>query len=177
MDIAMRFEMLMHRIFRDKADHIAGNFLSVSGRNDWIRKLLRKLQKNIVDINTTERHKQMLLRDLKETQDGIPKKAQANWETILNLLSLCTRLLGYDYQGCRTNTPEYWQSSHQRFTQSLFENEEDSYRKEQDDAVSLRAKVCSDLRNQGHNYFTISLVLSLTENKVKQLVRESRQTS
>ena len=94
---------------------------------------------------------------------------------IFSLISACARFLGHDYSGARVNTPSYWQSSDQSFTQHIFESAEHKFENIKEDAVTIRAKICVDLRANGTDTFTIALALNTSEHQVKKLIREGRR--
>ncbi len=168
----MAFELLMARILGQKAYQSAGQFANPTTRNDWLRKTFNLMLKEIDEIDTTSRHKQMLMRDLQAAIDGLSISHDPSWEMIFSLISACARFLGHDYSGARVNTPSYWQSSDQRFTQLIFESAEHKFENIKEDAVTIRAKICVDLRANGTDTFTIALALNTSEHQVKKLIRE-----
>ena len=111
--------------------------------------------------------------DTQDAINAIPKQTEPTWEFALSLLSLCSRFLGYDYLGYRTNTPMYFQSDNQRFTQNLIECDEDAFRNMERDAITVRAQVCIDLKSQGVDTFTIALALNTSEYQIKKIIREN----
>jgi len=177
MDTSLAFERLMSKIHGRKAYQIAGQFANPMMRNDWFRKTFKLMLKDIENIDTTSRQKQMLMRDLHAVIDGLPRSNDPSWETIFPLISACARFLGYDYSGARVNTPSYWQCSDQRITQSIFEKTEHKYEKVKDDAITIRARICADLHAEGTDTFAIALALNTSENQVKKLIRERKRKS
>ena len=92
-----------------------------------------------------------------------------------SLISACARFLGYDYNGARVNTPSYWQSSDQRFNQSIFEKTGHEHEKVKEDAIMIRARICADLHANGTDTYCIALALNTSENQVKKLIREGKR--
>jgi hypothetical protein len=174
MNTSLAFERLMSKIHGRKACQIAGQFANPTTRNEWLRTTFRLMLKEVDNIDTTSRQKQMLMRDFQAAIDGLPKSYDPSWEMIFPLISACARFLGYDYSGARVNTPSYWQSSGQKFSQSIFEKGEDEFRETKEDAVTIRAKMCVDLRSKGVDTFTIALALNISEGQVKKMIREGK---
>lgn len=174
MDTSLAFERLMSKVHGHKAYKIAGEFANPTTRNDWLRKTFKLMLKDIEKIDTTSRHKQMLMRDLQAAIDGLPKSYDPSWEMVFPLISVCARFLGYDYSGARVNMPSYWHSSDQKFTQTIFEKGEDQFEETKEDAVTIRARMCIDLRAKGIDTFTIALALNTSEYQVKRMIREAR---
>jgi DNA-binding CsgD family transcriptional regulator len=177
MDTSLAFERLMSKIHGRKACQIAGQFANPTTRTEWLRTTFRLMQKEVDNIDTTSRQKQMLMRDFQAAIDGLPKSYDPSWEMIFPLISACARFLGYDYSGARVNMPSYWQSSGQKFTQSIFEKGEkgeDEFRETKEDAVTIRARMCVDLRSKGVDTFTIALALNISEGQVKKMIREGK---
>ena len=170
---SMQFEITMRQIFGDKAYLIAGQFGNSEARNSWLRKALKRTLERINEIDTTSRHKRMLMIDTQDAIKAISKQVEPTWELVFSLMSLCFRFLGYDYLGYRTNTPIYSQSSDQRFTQALLEGGEDVFRGADQDAITIRARVCLDLKKQGIDTFTIALALNASEYHIKKIIREN----
>ena len=171
--MSMAFERLMTQILGQKAYQSAGQFANPTTRNDWLRKTFKLMLKEVDEIDTTARQKKMLMRDLQAAINGLSKSRDPSWEMIFPLISACARFLGHDYSGARVNTPSYWQSSNQRFTQFIFESAEHSFENVKEDAVTIRTKICCDLRANGTDTFTIALALNTSEYQVKKLIRES----
>ena len=174
MDISMAFERLMTQVLGQKeAYQSAGQFANPTTRDDWFRKTFKLMLKEVDKIDTTSRQKQMLMRDLQAAIDGLSGSRDPNWEVMFSLVSACAGFLGHDYSGARVNTPCYWQSPDQRFTQAIFENAERKFEGTKEDAVTIRAKICRELRANGTDTFTIALVLNTSEYQVKKLIREN----
>jgi hypothetical protein len=173
MDMSMAFERLMTQILGQKAYQSAGQFANPTTRDDWFRKTFKLMLKEVDKIDTTSRQKQMLMRDLHAAIDGLSGSRDPSWEVMFSLVSACARFLGHNYSGARVNTPCYWQSPDQRFTQAIFENAERKFEHTKEDAVTIRAKICRELRANGTDTFTIALVLNTSEYQVKKLIREN----
>ncbi len=163
----------MTQILGQQAYQSAGQFANPATRNDWFRKTFKLMLKEIDEIDTTSRQKQMLMRDLQAAIDSLSDSRDPSWDMMFSLVSACARFLGHDYSGSRVNTPSYWQSPDQRFTQAIFEQAEHELDHTKQDAVTIRARICRELRANGTDTFTIALVLNTSEYQVKKLIREN----
>ncbi len=173
MNTSMAFEWLMTQILGREAYQSARQFANPATRNDWFRKAFKLMLKAVDEIDTTSRQKQMLMRDLQAAIDSLSDSRDPSWEMVFSLVSACARFLGHDYSGARVNTPSYWQSPSQRFTQAVFEQAEHEIEHTKQDAVTIRARICRELRANGTDTFTIALVLNTSEYQVKKLIREN----
>ena len=57
----MEFELTFRLLFGDRAKYIEGQSLSPKSRTTWLRKSIDRIEHEVVAMDTTERHKQMLL--------------------------------------------------------------------------------------------------------------------
>ena len=71
MDTSLVFERLMSKVHGNKAYQIAGHFANPTTRNDWLRKTFKLMLKEVDNIDTTSRQKQMLMRDLQAAIDSL----------------------------------------------------------------------------------------------------------
>lgn len=171
MDTPMDFELTMRLIFGKKAYHIAGAESDPVNRRQWLKKAIRRLLRHVDDLDTTVRHKQMLMSDIDELLAQLKSIKEPSWAIVYRLLRLCFRLFGYDYvRGAKCHTPVYWQTEGQYYTSHILEGgdvmEDVS---DKNDAISVRHDVVMSLNNQGLSDFKIALVLNTTEYAVKQL--------
>ena len=56
----MSFEVTMRLFFGDKAAHIASSFSHSATRRQWLRKTNKKIDKQIENVDSTERHRSMM---------------------------------------------------------------------------------------------------------------------
>lgn len=171
MDTAMDFEITMRILFGKKAYHIASSEANPTHRREWLQKAIRKLTRTINDLDTTVRHKQMLMAESEAISQLLKRAKEPSWELVYRFFRLASRLLGYDFvRGARCHSPLYWQSPAQHHTTHVFNGGDvmqDYY--DQKDAISVRRSVVEDLKAKGFDDFKISLVLNITEYEVKQL--------
>jgi len=174
MDTAYDFELTMRLLFGDKAYHIASSQDSPSQRRKWVQKSIRKLMLIVNDLDTTLRHKQMLMGELDVIAKLVKGANEPPWELVYRFLRLTSRLLGYDYVGIKRYSLSYWQSLEQHYA-ALPSNGGGVMQKysDQKDAISIRRSVVENLKSKGFDDFKISLVLNTTEYEVKQLCSNS----
>lgn len=170
-DTPMEFEITMRLLFGDRADHIASSHNHHGHRNSWLRKAIRKLLRLVNDLNTTPRHKQMLMNELGGATAHLKRAKAPSWDLVYALLRLSMRLLGCDYlRGARCHTPFYWQTPAQYDTSTILQGGDVmQLHYDRSNAVALRREVVETLRNKGVSDFVISLVLNTSEYEVKQL--------
>ena len=172
----MTFELAMRQFFGRKAYHIADLAGSTRSRNKWLRKALRKILKDVDDLDTSPRHKQMLMRELEEIDKALIGIEVPTWGLVFEFFSLCSRFLGYDFlQGARSNTPVYHQSLNQHYIQRWLEGRSAlKNRREKKDAISVRIRLVKSLNAEGFDAFHIGLIMNMTEYQVKQLLGADR---
>ncbi len=171
MDTPMQFEITMRLLFGQRAYHIASSQNHHGHRNAWLQKTIRKLLRLVNDLDTTPRHKKMLMGELGEASAHLKRAKEPSWPVVYALLRLVMRLLGYDYlRGARCHTPFYWQTPEQYDTATILEGGDVmQLHYDRKNAVALRGEVVEILRKQGVTDFVISLVLNTSEYEVKQL--------
>jgi hypothetical protein len=166
----IEFEMTLRLLFGDRAKYIEGQELNAKLRASWLRKSLDKIEREVLAIDTTERHKQMLLGEVEATREAIAAKSESGWPVVYSLLRLVSRLLGYDFvRGAKCHTA-YWQSVGQNLNTVVFEGGDimqDYYDKK--NAIAARKDVVAHLKTQGLSDYRIALVLNTTEYEVKKL--------
>jgi len=104
----MGFEVAMRKFFGDKAQFIAGFAFSVRQRNRWLRKVSKRLRKEILELDTDSAHKERLLINIESFEKGIPRKKGEGWYLTFHLLKLVALMLGvFDVSGSRKRTAFY----------------------------------------------------------------------
>src|SRR2546428_618712 len=113
-DNAMEFELAMRLLFGEKAYHIASLASHPTHRREWLQKAVKKLLRISNELDTTPRHKQMLMTELEVVSRLLKKTTDPSWELVFHLLRLSMRLLGFDFvRGARCHTPTYHQTAAQ----------------------------------------------------------------
>jgi hypothetical protein len=170
MDNAYDFELTMRLLFGDKAYQIAGLEDDPSYRRKWLQKAILKLMRIIYSLDTTPRHKQMLMMELEAIKELLKGTTEPSWELVYRFLNLASRLLGYDYMlGAKCHSLSYWQTPEQYYTAHKCNkgNVQQVYQ-DQGDVISARYSVIENLKSKGFDDFKISLVLNTTEHEVKK---------
>jgi hypothetical protein len=167
----MEFELTFRLLFGDKAKYIEGQELNQKSRASWLRKSIDRIEREVIALDTTERHKQMLLGEVEAARDSLGPKADSGWPLVYSLLRLVARLLGYDFvRGAKCHTATYWQSVGQNLNSVVFQGGDimqDYYDKR--NAIAVRRHVVAHLKSQGLSDYRIALVLNTTEYEVKKL--------
>jgi len=171
MDTPMQFELTMRLLFGEKAYHIASSHGYPAHRRKWLQKTVRKLERIVNVVDTTPRHKEMLMRELDEVSSHLKLAKDPSWDLVYGLFRLSMRLLGFDYvRGAKCHTPFYYQTPAQYDTATILDGGDVmQLHYDRKNAVTLRRSIIEDLRKNGLDDFKISLVLNTTEYEVKQL--------
>lgn len=166
----MEFEMTFRLLFGGRAKYIEGQQVNPKSRAAWLRKSLDRIERELNNLDTTVRHKQMLLGELEAARDSAQAKSESGWPLVYSLLRLVIRLLGYDFvRGAKCHTATYWQSVPQNLNSVVFQGGDimqDYYDK---NAIAVRKDVVMHLKAQGLPDYRIALVLNTTEYEIKKL--------
>lgn len=170
MDRGMQFEITMRILFGDKAYQIAGTDANPKHRREWLQKATHKMLRLVNTLDTTPRHKAMLMAELEAVYQVLKGTPEPSWEIVYRLFRLCMRLFGFDHFGVRCHMPAYWQTPAHRHTERIFHGG-DPMREYQEgkDAISIQRDIVEELRRKGLDDFKISLVLNTSEYAIKQL--------
>ena len=167
----MDFEITVRLFLGDKAYHIAGQENQDKYRREWLLKSAKKVLQSVDDLETTTRHKQMLMTDAEKLIQSLKGKIRSPWISVYRLFRLCERLLGFDFvRGSIVHTPIYHQTREQYYTSQILEGGDalqDYY--DQKDAVSMRKGLAEQLKKEGLTDFKIALVLNTTEYQIKKM--------
>lgn len=175
MIIEMQFEMAMRMLFGKNADNIADEHFVIKDRRKWLKKVGRKLTKEIDNLDTKERHKEKMLSDLIFIAELLNKDKEPSWSLVYRFIELISRLLGFDTNlGTTCFSPVYWQTKDQYEKTILLESKdiqefENKLHDEYINVVNLRRSIVKNLKEQGVNDYTIALVLNTSEHKVKKI--------
>ena len=83
-DYSMGFEITMKQFFGAKADHIADHCRDDKEVKKWLSKVTKEMMKEVDKIDTTTRHKEMLMSDLEKLEKQI-RKWEKLWEMVFVL--------------------------------------------------------------------------------------------
>lgn len=176
MDTGMRFELTMRLLFGDKAYQIAGTEANPKHRKEWLQKSVRKLLRLVDGVDTTLRHKKMLMAELDAINELLKQGNDASWDLVYRLFRLSFRLLGFDYpNGANCHTPIYFQTPDQHFTTLLLSGGDvNQDYGDKNNAISIRESIVRSLKSGGLDDFKISLVLNISEYEVKKMRHAGR---
>jgi hypothetical protein len=174
MDTEMIFEHVMGLYFGEKAYQIAGQANTPKYRREWLMKVIRVIMKTIDAIDTTPRHKRVMMSDVEAIKDAIGKCDEPSWALVYRLIALVGRLLGFFARGCQCHSPTYFQTPDQYFTTDLLTGGDGSkVYEDKKDAVSVRKDLIKFLKEKGLSDFKVALVLNTTEYEVKKLLKSA----
>jgi len=161
----------MRLLLGEKAYHIAGQEAHEKYRRDWLKKATKAILRAVDSIETTTRHKQMLITEVEKLIDSLKGKKPSPWAIIYCLFRLCGRLVGFDsLRGSVLHTPFYYQEANQYYTEQILNGEDtmqDFY--DRKDAVSTRKRLIEQLKEEGFTDCKISLILNTTEYQIKKI--------
>lgn len=171
MDTGIHFEITMRLLFGETAYQIASTESNPKHRREWLQKSVRRLLRLVDSLDTTPRHKQMLMAELEEIAGSLKRTNDPSWDLVYRLFRLCFRLFGYDFvRGARCHTPVYYQTPDQHFTTLLLAGGDGSQDyQDKRNAIAIRESLVKELRGRGMDDFKISLVLNISEHEVKKL--------
>ena len=174
-DDSMEFELAMRQFFGDKAYQIAG--LAGFGDNlsvkKWLLKAIKQIFKDVNKLDTTSRHKEMMIGDIERLEKEV-KKWKNPWSIIYRLFFLCSRFLGYDYvKGITYNTPFYYQTPNQYYKTLSYQgkNSLQEIQKDEKNFKEKQREIISILKREHYNDFKIAMILNTSEYEIKKINR------
>lgn len=169
-DGLMDFELMLRQFLGDKAQFSQDNRNYENYMRKWLRKIIDKITSRVDGLDTTVRHKKMLMYEVEILKQDLGTKNIDPWSIVIHLFSLNSRLLGYDYCKGYINTPVYFQDDGQYYTQKIFEGGDvmqNYYDKK--NIISIRRNLYQELKKKGHSDFKIGQILNISEYQVKKL--------
>jgi hypothetical protein len=160
----------MWLLFGKEAYGIASLEENPSARRKWLLKAIRRLIKEATRIDSTVRHREVLVVELQQVGEQVRTSTDPDWHTFYLLLSIVMRLLGYDYgNGERLHTPIYVQDAVQHREAAMAKGKRsDEYQKDQENVIGIRRQLVRELVEKGHDTFTVSLIMNCSEYEVKK---------
>ena len=126
-----------------------------------------------MDIDTTERHKAMLCDEIVRLRRDLSSVDVDYTSVCVHLLSLISRLLGFDYQRAHLNTPVYFQTEDQRYTQIIMEGGDViQHHFDGKNIVLERRKLIELLKAQGLSKIRIAQILNITPYQITKIEKE-----
>ena len=170
----MHFEHTMRLLFGEAAYGIAGSEEIPSRRRQWLLKVVKKLRKESTQLDSTPRHREILLLHLKLLDAELRASLDASWEMIYELLSIVIRMFGYDYgEGEKLHTPIFVQDHYQHYKSSLTAGlKRKEYEEYSNNPIRIRRQLVRKFMDEGLDLFSISLILNSSEYEIKKLRSE-----
>ena len=172
-DFGMAFEHALQLFFGDRAYQTAGQASNPKHCRDWLKKVLRAIMKRIDQVETTPRHKEVLMMRLERVNDAVDGQNQPTWHLVFQLVALIGSLLGYaSLKGALMHSVSYWQTESQYLTADILSGSPgNQLYEDKQDAISWRRKIVVDLKKKGLSDFKMALILRTSEYEVGQLRR------
>jgi hypothetical protein len=172
MNSEMLFETTIRLFFGNQAYQIAGQGSTPKYQRDWVRKVLKKLMRDIDKLDTTVGHKARLMKTADAAYRAVGRNDRPTWVLVYRLLAFVGRLLGYDFlEGSRLHSISYWQTPGQYYQADILSDDDalqGGYDK--NDAIGLRSQVAKELSEKGLSDFKITLVLNTSEYEIANLI-------
>jgi len=170
----LHFEMTIRSFLGDKADHIASQVHSVKYRKEWYKKVLIKIQKQIIEFETTTRHKQQLTTWCDSAIQVLSERDLNEYKLLMYIMRLMGSILGYQgIRGSKLHSLVYWQTCEQHYTEEIFNGEDvmsDYY--ETLNVIESKKELIGGLKEKGYSDFKVSQILNISEYQVKKLRKQ-----
>lgn len=171
-DLDMFFEITIRSFLGDKAYGIAGTLYSEKNKKQWYKQVIKKIIKQIHEIDTTTRHKQRLETLCNRSLGTLKKRGNNDYEFLTCMLRLVGLLLGFtsSTKGSILTNPIYHQMPEQYYTEeSLNDGDEMQSYNDKRNTIAERQKIVKELNKQGKTDFELSLIFNTTEYQIKKL--------
>lgn len=175
-DYRMDFEYCIRQFLGDKAYHIADFANDDTSARSWYRKCIKEMKKRVDLLDTTTRHKEMLLRELDDLDERLKQRnALGSKELVVDLFWLISRLFGYDaVSGKIYNQPFYHQTYGQYFMEltswkKAGKRWRDIHVEETKNIITWRKAIFRMLKEKGLDENTIARILNTTEYQIKKM--------
>ena len=165
----MSFERIIKMFLGKKAHQIVCIANNPKERNKIFRMAIKTIHKKINSLETTPRHKQIIMNTLINCEDSFNN--QNEFDAICDLFALVANLMGITgdgYKGYSCFTPIYVQNEDQYFTEKVIFKEEDEYRVNERNIITQRVELIKQLKNDGFNTYKISQILNQSEYEIKK---------
>ncbi len=171
MDTGMQFETTVRLFLGQKAYHIANAEDDKRLRRKWLTKVAKVISVRVNDLETTTRHKRMLMSQVDAITSVLNNSSEASWKLVYHLFALCGGLLGFHSdRGRLSYTVVYHQTLDQHYMSDISSRGnvmQGQYDRE--DAISIRKEIVETLTKKGLDDFKLALVLNTSEYEVKKL--------
>lgn len=168
-------ESTVRVLLKDEGGGLPDNCNSEELCAEWFRKAWAVIDQDLDNLDTTERHRQVLCTSSNKVLDAVKTGLAPSWEIIYSLLFFISKLMGFGFSGKKhyeliVTQPDscYWQ-------EQIDANQFDPLQSYHDEKniVSKRSELVKYLHTEkGESYRDIAKILNLTEFQVKQLKRK-----
>ena len=161
------FEYTVRRFLGEKAFHIAGQAHNAKSRKEWLRLVLKKIRKNIRNLDTSVEHESQLLSTVDAFDEELKTTDSApSWWLIYALLDLVAALLGYSgINGAKARNVAFWQ------TREQFEHQNTETKLL--NLVEAQAKIARQFKTDGYTAYQISQILNISETRTRELLKSA----
>ena len=166
------FEYTIRSYLGQKASHITVLTHSEISRKKWYRKVIKKIIREIQQIETGSTHKEKLVSWSENCLNALNERPYKDIRFTLCVLRLLNVLLGFHggLEPRRIAILGYFQTPYQHFTETTAEEDKDYLPNYYDESTfSARKKLIGQLKDEGKTYFEISLILNLSEYEIKKI--------
>lgn len=173
--LSMNFEHAVRQFLGDKAYHIAGAAHDDTSFRQCLRRCIPVMRKKVDQLDTTTRHKEMLMSNIEELNDRLKAKGGSNdKEIIVTLFWIVSRLFGFDgVSGKIYNEPFYYQTYWHYLEEKTSWNSKKTIveidREERQNIISIRKKLIRIMKKNGLPDIKIAEVLNMGEKQIKKL--------
>jgi hypothetical protein len=173
-DLGARFEATMRLYFGKTAYGVAGLAESPKEIGRWTQRCARHILKSASALDTSERHRDLLMRAAAAVEDAVGTSSAASWPLVLELLDLVALLLGVAPGGQDTWSPCYWQTPTQYYGEVCDRGGDNLQQyKNRTSILAYKRRLIQQLLDEGLPPFTAGLVLNISEYQVRKLLKES----
>lgn len=175
---SLDFEYTLALLFGDEAYQTASFAKNDKFRTKWLRRAVKRMLKDVNSLDTTQRHKEMLVLNLQRIDRHLIKGNNI-WEIVYSLFNLSIRFLGYDYHKAqRLITPTYFQTKQQDFWANRYVGEDwQKYEEKRANFIAKRMSIILLLKKEGYSDFEVSQIFNTTEYDIKKSLRELRKSN
>ncbi len=174
----MDFEFAMRRFIGDKGYGLAGIYHNDKNVKKGLLRLIPAIKKRIDNIDTSNRHKEMLFAILLNLEGVLKSEVTKDYKDLsIALFKLCSLLFGYtSLSGKPTHNVVYWQNrnaflwEHEDFRNG--KNLNDVFQDNQKNVITLRKEVFDYLKSKNVDDNTVAQVLNTSEYQIKSLKKD-----
>lgn len=170
-DRPMFFELVLRRFLGEKAYHTASSEGFDKSRNEWLRKVAKKILAEVDNLDTHDEHKKQLHLFADQFGEELGHKEPNDRALVYSALGLIATLLGFcSVRGAKFTSPVYSRAAEQYYTELILKGGDamqDYY--DRKNVIDIRREIIGSLKSKGIDDFHIALALNMSEYQVKKL--------